>query len=97
MAHMANISYQLSIRSSAEKVMEKYGNSNRSKMLERLVESTDIYKNKHNVESMEGWKLGPQLQYDNSKSEFTGSFAGLANQKMTRQYNGKFAIPNLAT
>ncbi|MEM9410202.1 MAG: Gfo/Idh/MocA family oxidoreductase [Planctomycetota bacterium] len=97
MAHMANISYQLAMNSSAEKVTNSFSTLNRSEMLERLEKSKEIYRKEHSVDSMEAWRLGPKLAFDNAKSEFTGAFAGMANQKMSRPYNGDFVIPNLAT
>ena len=54
-----------------------------------------VYALKNKLESIDGWKLGPELMFDNAKHEFSGNMAGNANELMTRQYRKNFELPKI--
>ena len=96
MAHMANISYRLGKESSPEAIESAFDDSVVARdMIARLRESTMLYAFENKLESIEGWKLGPTLTFDNGKHEFTGEKAEKANELMTRQYRKNFELPKI--
>ena len=96
MAHMANISYRLAKESAPEQVEAAFDDSVVARdMIARLRESTMVYALKNKLESIDGWKLGPELMFDNAKHEFSGNMAGKANELMTRQYRKNFELPKI--
>ena len=94
LAHMANISYQLSAPAEAAQLETAYSASVAQRdILARLRESTLLYRQAHPEASAEPWRLGAPLTFDNETKRFHGSQASAANQLIGRVYRAGYELP----
>ena len=90
LSHLANTSYLLGKQTSPEKIRESVeGNHHLGEAFGRFQEHLDA--NLVDLEKIPV-NLGPWLQFDPEREEYTGDFADQANPMLTRDYREPFVV-----
>jgi predicted dehydrogenase len=92
LCHMANISYRLGRKESAEKIRQIIEtNEILAEAFERCLKHLKANEVDLQIEPL---TIGPSLTFDQGREEFTGEFSNLANMFVRRNYREPFVVPD---
>ncbi len=91
LCHMANVSFRMGKESSRSDILREFSSSREAiEVFESLQEH--LLQNGINVAETPRL-LGPWLQMDSSREQFTGELAAQANRFLTREYRPPYVVP----
>jgi hypothetical protein len=91
LCHMGNIPYRLGKEAAPDKIQETF------KSHDQMLDSLERMKQHLAANDCDLAKslaiLGPSLEFDSDKEQFTGAMAAEANKYVTREYRAPFVVP----